>query len=108
MNVQQATPVVEIHAPKGKLGAAAGIGDTLLSGGQIVALQQTITTLVAGFQPPSENQAKAAGDASVRFESLEVELGFKLELSAGSVLKLVFDASSEASITAKVTWSRPK
>jgi Trypsin-co-occurring domain 1 len=106
MNAPQAQPKVEIHAPKAKLGAAAGIGDTLLSKDQIDALQVTITTLVAGFEPPAA--AAKEDDKSVRFESLEVELGFKLELAAGAVLKLVFDASSEASITAKVTWSRPK
>jgi len=108
MSTLEARPRIEIHAPKGRLGAAAGIADTLLSGDQIEALQQTIATLVAGFQPPSGTEAKAADASPVRFESLEVELGFKLELGAGSVLKLVFDASSEASINAKVTWSRPK
>jgi hypothetical protein len=110
MSDLEAKPRIEIHAPRGRLGAAAGIADTLLSSDQIAALQQTITTLVAGFRPPSGTDAgaKAADASSVRFESLEVELGFKLELGSGSVLKLVFDAGSEASITAKITWSRPK
>jgi hypothetical protein len=110
MNSPEPMPRVEIHAPKGHIGAAAGIGDTLLSSDQIASLQQTITTLISGFRPPTATQAGAHPDPAspVRFESLEVELGFKLELGAGSIVKLVFDAGSEASITAKVTWSRPK
>ena len=110
MSEPEAKPRIEIHAPKVRLGVAAGVADTLLHGDQIAALQQTITTLVAGFRPPSEPDAgaKTADGSSVRFESLEIQLGFKLELGSGSVIKLIFDAGSEASITAKVTWSRPK
>jgi hypothetical protein len=110
MSELDSRPQIEIHASKARLGAASGIAGTLLNSDQIAALQQAITTLVAGFRPPSapDPAAKTADDSTVRFESLEVELSLKLEVGSGSVIKVVFDAGSEASITAKVIWSRPK
>ncbi len=96
-------PLVEIHVADGGLSAAAGGGHgSRLSSDQILALQATLGTLVSGFRPPKTHEE---GDG-LRLASLEIELGFKVETGSGSVLKLIFDASGEASITAKVVWSR--
>lgn len=98
-------PNVEIHVSEDRLSAAAGGGrESRLSPEQIAALQKTLATLVAGFRPPEPRD----DDGALRLSSLEVELGFKIETGSGSMIKLIFDASAEASITAKIGWSRPK
>lgn len=98
-------PTVEIHVAPSRMSAAAGAQrDTRLSDEQIAALQLTLANLVAGFRPPKEEPP----DSGLRLNSIEIELGFKVETGSGSVLKLLLDASAEANITAKVAWGREK
>lgn len=103
------TPKVEIHVARPRLGAAASGANTLLTDEHIALLKTTISQLVLGMEPPA-TPAKPEGSPSdgVRFEAIELELSFKLEFGSGQILKLIFDSSAEASISAKVTWARPK
>jgi hypothetical protein len=99
-------PVVEIHvAADGISAAASGPSDSRLSPEQIAAIQQTLMSLVSGFRPPSVDADKGKG--GLQLGSLELELGFKLETGAGTVLKLLLNATAEASIKAKVVWGQP-
>ena len=95
-------PQVEIHVARDRLSAAAGGTDTHLSPEQIAAIQQTVTNLINGFHPP----AAQAEDTRFKLDSMEVDLGFTVEASAGLTLKLVLNAKAQASINVKVVWSR--
>jgi hypothetical protein len=97
-------PIVEIHVQTIRAGAAAaGTPEGKLSQEQLAAVQVTINNLVAGFKPPAAEGKKG----EINLDSVEIELGFKLELSSGDLLKLIFaSAKGEASITAKATWKR--
>jgi hypothetical protein len=96
-------PVVEIHAGGRRLSAAAhGPQDSRLTPGQVAALQNTLATLMAGFRPPEERIERSG----MRIDTLEIELGFKIETGTGGILRLLLDASAEASISAKVVWKQ--
>jgi hypothetical protein len=97
--------VVEIHTQPSRVGAAAGRQpESKLSDEQIVAIQATVNGLISGFKPPATETTEGT---TMALDSIEVELGFKLEAGMGGLLKLMFvDAKGEASITAKATWRR--
>jgi hypothetical protein len=101
-------PIVEIYIARSRRVSAAasstGGSESRLSPEQVLALQQTLTSFVSGFHPPEVHEEHAG----FRLDSLEVELSFKVETGAGSMLKLLLDASAEASIKANVVWNRPK
>ena len=98
-------PHVDIYIGSSRMGAAAGgSGETKLSSDQIAAIQATISELISGFHPPEVPK----NENRIGLESLEVELGFKIEAGSGPLLKLLLDGKGEASIRAKVVWSRPK
>ena len=100
-NENENTPKVEIHVDQNRLSAAAsGQTDTKLSDAQISVLQSTLTTLATGFQPPKQKE----DDGQLSIKNVEIELSFKLTTGSGGVLKLLFDASTEASIKAKIVW----
>jgi hypothetical protein len=102
--VNPPVPPVEIHIAANRLSAAAGEKDTRLTPEQVTAIQQTVTSLIDGFHPP----AAQPEDSSFLLDSLEVDLGFTVEASAGITLKLVLNAKAQASINVKVVWSRKK
>lgn len=93
---------VEIHGNSSGADAMAGSDETKLNNRQIAAIQETVASLTRGFQPPST----IVSDGEFALSSCEIEIGFKIEAGAGSLIKLVFNGTSEASIVAKLAWKR--
>lgn len=69
---------------------------------QITAIQNAVKSLVSGFEPPVQKSEEGV----MNLDSLEIEIGLKIEAGIGKALKLIFDAGVNASIIAKVKWSR--
>jgi hypothetical protein len=102
VNENTKTPAIEIHVGRSYSAAASAVSDSKLSPEQIEALQTTIASLISGFRPPDP----PATEDKFGLDSLEIEIGFKVETSSGTALKLLLDAKGEANIRAKVVWSR--